>query len=166
MTAFADIYPVVRALLGDRQVHGLWNYDDASIDSTLRAVLLLGRGPDGYALDNTVPSSANGITPDLRTGDDYALVAMEAALMMIVPDDGAFMVKTRSLTVRDMGDRRKGLIDELRQRIYMTRDGNAVFATYQSLVQFFAANPDGMWGDVIAATTGVTVPDYLGNIVF
>lgn len=164
-TPFTELHAVLRALLGDRQVHGNWNYSTDTFDATLRAVFLLGRTPAGYALNNANPAAANGVTPTLPTGDAYALVAMEAALMIITSEDGAMTFQTRSLTVRDGGERRKGLIQELQQRIYDARDGDALFATYQSLIVFLQTT-NGNFGSVPGATTGAVVTDRLGDVVF
>lgn len=128
------LYEVLRLILGDRQVHTLWNYDDATLRSGLRAVFLLGRGPDGYKL--AVGSSTDTITPDFTDGDPYALTCYEAALLLIGGEDGAIRLQTRDVTLADSGERKRDLLDELHQLIYEVRDGPAVFSTYQSLLAF------------------------------
>ena len=136
MTIFADFYEVMRAILGDRQVAGLgWHYADADLRSALRTVIALGRGPTGYTLDAGI-SASTGITPDVALGDAYALITYDACLIAIGGEDGALSYQTRSMTVRDGGDRKRDLLWEMKALVHEMRNGAAYFTSSQTFAQF------------------------------
>lgn len=136
---FAKLYSVVRSILGDEEVHGLWYYADARLDSAIRSIFLLGRSPGGYGLSE----DQNSIVPDLKTGDDFALVSYETSLLLIGGEDGAVKMHTRAMSLADEGHRKRDLLVELKQQIYQIRDGTAVFATYQNFESFIRSlRPD------------------------
>lgn len=132
MTAFETFYPVMRAILGDRQVGGMWNYTDADLLSALRAVFALGRAPEGYAMDPANPATGANVTPDVALGDVFALIAYDACLILVAPEDGKNSYRTRSISVTDGGDRKRDLLFELERLTSAIRDGDCVFATYQT----------------------------------
>lgn len=137
-TAIDQLYPFLRALLGDRQVSGCWHYAADDLLSAVRSVFAFGRGPAGYALDGTV-YVATAIAPEVAAGDPLALICYEAALILIGGEDGKKSIRTRELTLTDGGDRKADLLDLLRQKIYEVRDGGAVFASWQNFSQFLSA---------------------------
>lgn len=131
---FDKLYDVVRLILGDRQVHGNWLYPNGTIDSSIKATFLLGRGPSGFALNDP----QDQITPDFEAGggDPYALTCYESALLLVGGEDGAMRIQTRALSIQDSGDRKRDLLSELKQRIYEIRDGGSVFASSQDFCAF------------------------------
>ena len=122
----------IRAVLGDRQVHGLWHYDDQAVDSAVRSIFLLGKGPAGYGLDG----ARKQVVPEPSAGDVWALISYEAAMLMVAGEDGAMSYRTKAVAVHDGGHRKRDLMAELRLLIYRIRDGGAVFATAQNFIQF------------------------------
>ena len=136
MTAFPEFYEVMRAILGDRQVLGVgWHYASTDLRSALRSVVALGRGPAGYALDAALAAST-GITPDVAQGDPYALFCYDACLLLVGGEDGALSYQTRSMTVRDAGDRKRDLLWELREMVHEIRNGGVYFSTTQIFATF------------------------------
>lgn len=129
---FDKFYPVVRTILGDEQIHGIWYYSNDRLDSALKSVFLLGRGPDGYKLND----DQTAITPDPPSGDPYALVSYEASVLLMGGEDGAVRMHTRAVSLVDGGDRKKWLLIELKQLVYQIRDGAAVFSTWQNFESF------------------------------
>lgn len=162
---FDKLYPVLRVILGDREVHGLWNYPAATLDSALKATFLLGRAPKGYALNEL----QTAIEPDLTTGDHFAMVCYDTALLLIGGEDGAMRIQTRAITVVDSGDRKRSLMRELTQKVYEIRDGSAVFATWQSLAQFLNAQSGVTAGDALYLdpfTFGLAPAGGVGGVVY
>jgi hypothetical protein len=153
MTGFDELYETLRIILGDEEVHGIWNYSDEKLDSAVKSVFLLGRGPDGYALN----SGQDGIEPSLTAGDPYALVCYDASLLMVGGEDGAVRVHTREITLTDEGHRKRDLLIELRQLIYQIRDGAAVFMTSQNFDEFVHSLRPGFPFNM-AKTEVVTTP--------
>ncbi len=154
-TAFDDFFPVMRAVLGDRQVMGLWHYPDADLLAALRGIFALGRGPSGFAMDPPSVSSATGVTPEVVFGDAFALITYDACQLLIGGEDGAMSYRTRSLSVSDAGHRKRDLLLELGQRVYEIRDGGgSFFTTYQSFAQ---------WAGVaeMEGTRGVVNPAFV-----
>lgn len=129
---FDQLYDTVRTILGDENVHGIWNYSDDKLDSAIKSVFLLGRGPDGYKLDEDQVE----IVPDLTAGDPYALTCYDACMLLIGGEDGAIRMHTREVTLVDEGHRKRDLLIELRQQIYQVRDGKAVWTTRQNFDEF------------------------------
>lgn len=141
MTSFTDFYPTLRAILGDRQVMGLWNYGDADLLSALRSVFALGRGPAGYALDAAALNQATGVDPAVELGDPFALIAYDACLILVGGEDGAMSIRTRSLSISDSGHRKRDLLWELRGLVSDIRGGGAYFSTRQSIAQWIGSFP-------------------------
>ncbi|HEX4630019.1 MAG TPA: hypothetical protein VH188_03570 [Chthoniobacterales bacterium] len=129
---FDKFYPVLRTILGDEQIHGLWNYANERLDSAIRSVFLLGRGPSGFALSN----AQDQVNPDPPSGDPFALICYDACLLLIGGEDGAMRIHTREISITDDGHRKRDLLLLLRQQIYEVRDGAAVFSTVQNFEQF------------------------------
>lgn len=139
---FDKFYPVVRTILGDEEIHGIWNYNDDRLDSAIKSVFLLGRGPKGYLLND----AQTDINPDPPSGDPYALISYEASLLLVFGEDGEVRMRTRSVWLIDKGERKRDLLIELGQLIYEIRDGGAVFATYQNLEDFLNSMRSGSPG--------------------
>lgn len=149
MTTLDDFYDTLRCILGDEQVHGIWNYPDDKLDSAVKSVFLLGRGPVGYTFDK----DAETISPDVKAGDPFALVCYDACKLLIGGEDGEVRIATRELTIDDAGHRKRDLLIELGELIYQIRDGSAVFDTRQDFESFvYALRPGWMLG-----RTGVSV---------
>jgi hypothetical protein len=134
-----ELYDSLRVILGDRKVYGNWNYKDETLGSALRTVFLLGRGPAN--LNYQLNDAQDEIDPALVTGDDYAIVCYEAALLLIVGEDGEMRIHTRSVSLVDGGHRKRDLMVELREKVYQIRDGAAVFATVQTFVAYINSIP-------------------------
>lgn len=165
-TPFASLYTPLRAILGDRAVNTVWNYDGPTLDSALRAVMLTGRGPQGYTLDGD-PWTSSTLAQDLQVGDDAALLLFDAALVLVAGEDGALSYTTRSLSVRDGGERKSALLWDLQNRIHEIRNGASVFATFQSFMQYLVSmGSDGNILEHSARLGGIEVTPVLGDIVF
>lgn len=167
-TAFRALFPIIRALLGDRQVHGNWFYDQQTLVDAIRAVFMLGREPVSplpYSLYPADTSQSCAIYPPLVAGDALALVCYEAVLIIVGGEDGAGMVRTRAIWSQDKGDRKRALMDEMRQKIYEVRDGDSVFITYQNLMQFLGIFQNDQEGtQAISAYIELDVVSRLPNI--
>jgi hypothetical protein len=135
---FDKLYDPLRALLGDRQVHGNWNYTDPMLTSAIKSVFLLNRGPERFKLNDTQDAITPDFDPD-HDGDKYALTVYQAALLLIGGEDGAYRIHTRAVSVVDSGDRKKDLMRELHRLIYETRDAVTVFTTYQDFRAWLGA---------------------------
>jgi hypothetical protein len=134
MTPFSLFYLPLRVLLGDNDPHQVYQFQDTALDSALRTVFLFGRGPEGFELAGD-RSEATQITPDLPSGNEFALVAYEAGLLLMGGDVGANSYRTRPVSVTESGDRKRDLLAELRTKIYEIRAGDG-FDTYQSFIDW------------------------------
>lgn len=152
-TPFTDLHDTMRALLGDRQVHEVWNYSPDTLNSALRSVFITGRQPAGYTLVGGWTGVA--IAPELQMGDHAALILYDACLGLMVGEDGAFSYTTRSLSVNDRGQRKSELLWEIRSRIDEIRNGGAVWATVQNLMQFIGALPHDREGGILGSRLGL-----------
>lgn len=141
----------IRLILGDREVHGIWNYGNETVDSAVRAVFKLGRGPAGYAL-----VGKNSVSPEPQSGDPWALICYDAALLLVGGEDGNMQFRTKAVSVHDFGDRKRDLLAEMRILIYQIRNGASVFATYQNFVQFVHNGADKD-GGIFPEFTGMNV---------
>jgi len=128
MTTFATFYPVLRLLLGDNDPYGVYQYTDAVLNNALKSVFLLGRGPEGYSLSEDQGQIAETVVH----GDPFALITYEAVLMLVGGEDGKLSYRTRALSVTDSGERKRDILQEMRQKIYDIRDGKEQFVSYQS----------------------------------
>ncbi|GEM_PF-4820416 len=147
-----DFYDPIRSILGDREVHGMWNYSDTTLASAVKTLFKVGRAPQGYVLDGV----GGTITPDVQAGNDYALICYDAALLLIGGEDGAIAYRTRVISVHDQGHRKRDLLSELRQLIYEIRDGAAIFTSTQSFIAFLGNTPasgDNVLGPAAEFTT-------------
>jgi hypothetical protein len=166
-TTFASLLDLMRVILGDREVHGAWKYSESALVSALRGAIMMGRGPTGYALVGN-PFTAVSIEPDIKLGDDAALLVYDACLMMIAGEDGAFSFTTRTLSVNDKGERKSDLLWDLRSRINAIRGGGGFWTTVQSLQQYLVALPHGRSEGLLEQAIGQTsiaVASPLGEIV-
>jgi hypothetical protein len=132
MTPFYLFYEPLRILLGDNDCEQVYQFQDSALSGAVRTVFLFGRGPDGFALDGD-QATAEAITPELPSGNEFAIVAYEAGLLLIGGDTGANSYRTRALSVTESGDRKRDLLAELRTKIYGIQSGDG-FSTYQSFV--------------------------------
>lgn len=147
-TPFSAFYESLRSLLGDRQVNGAWNYPDAKLDSALRTAFATGRTPAPYALadanGDAVTLTANGlqsatqILQEVKLGGDFARICWHACKGMIIGEDGRMHVQTRSVTIRDGGDRKADLLVQL-DLLIREGDIDSLFDTTQRFAQWAAA---------------------------
>lgn len=126
-------------------MYGSFAYTNETLDSAVRAVFAVNKAPAGYSLDAATDlaslSAATNITPAISAGDDLALLLNQACLLAITGEDGAMVMRTRSLTVEDKGERKRDLLARLGEQIYEIENGGAVvFATQQSLANWLIAN--------------------------
>lgn len=134
MTGFSEFYVALRTLLGDNDPYGTFQHQDGALEGALRSVFLLGRGPAGYALDGDRQSSTS-ITPDIPSGDPFALISYEAALMLVGGEEGSYSYRTRAISRSKSGDRKRDLLSELRIKIYEIRGGGSEqFTSVESFV--------------------------------
>lgn len=152
---FEKLRGVMRTVLGDKKVHGNWNYPDEDLDDAVRAVFLLNRGPDGYQLNDT----EDQIEPEFASGDPFALVCYDACLLRIGGEDGAMRIQTRSVTLADEGHRKRDLLYELREQIHQIRNGSAVFSSTQDLEAFLGSLRDGAPGFIGSQVSVTPGPD-------
>lgn len=147
-TPFSAFYESLRSLLGDRQVNGAWNYPDARLDSALRTAFATGKTPAPYRLadgdGDPVALTANGlqdavqVQQEVTLGGDFARICWHACKGLVVGEDGKMHVQTRSVTIKDGGDRKADLLVQLDLWI---REGDidALFDTSQRFAQWAAA---------------------------
>jgi hypothetical protein len=155
---FDKLYDTLRVILGDRQVHGNWNYTNTQLDSAIKSVFLLGRGPTPFSLN----VAQDEITPDFdpqRNGDQFALTCYEAVLLTVGGEDGAYRLQTRAVNIADGGDRKRDLIRELGLLVYEIRNGGAVFTSHQQLSAWLSSfthneNPLFARGSEVNVTPG------------
>lgn len=146
MTPFTAFYEPLRLLLGDRQSNGAWNYEDATLASALRTVFATGRQPAAYRLVDdagvaVTPANlgdATQVSPAVALGGDFARIAHVTAKALILGEDGQISVNTRSVSVRDGGERKRDLLIHLELAI---RDDQIddLFDTVQRFAQWCAA---------------------------
>lgn len=154
-TKISDLRLFIRALLGDVESLGVWQYANDQIDSAVRTVFATGNAPAGYALsttDGTVAqfSASTLITPAL-SGIALSRVLYEAAILIAVGIAGATDIRTRSLTVKEGGERKLSLLIRFREelgRIDEEAEETSPFDSSQSLTHWIIANNGGVdaWG--------------------
>jgi hypothetical protein len=140
MSAFSDFYMTIRLMLGDLDPNQLFQYQDATLAGAIRAVFLMGRGPTGFTLDGDRNTTTN-ITPDIPTGNEFAIISLEAALLLVGGDVGANSYRTRALSVSESGDRKRDLLTKIRTEIYAIAGGDG-FATQQSFLVWITSLTD------------------------
>jgi len=134
MTAFSLFYEPLRIMLGDNDSEQVYQFQDSALDGALRTVFLFGRAPGDYELDGDRGTSVQ-IKQDVESGNDCALIALEAALLVIGGDPGANSYRTRALSVTESGDRKRDLLAKFRTEIYRITAGDG-FSSYQSFVSW------------------------------
>lgn len=142
MTNVTEFHEVLRIILGDNDPHGVYAYDTTTLDRGVKFVFRLGRGPEGYAW--TESGETKGVTPALPDGNAFAMVAYEAALLLIGGEQGANSYRTRAISVTESGDRKRDLMHELRFKIHDIRNGDADFVTYQNLLTWMLSVDQGL----------------------
>lgn len=169
-TPLTELRPFLRAILGDCAVYGAYAYEDATLDSAVKAVFAANRAPGGYTLSGgsgsaiALLSSATGISPTLASGDDLALILNQACLLLVTGEDGTMTLRTRSLTIADGGDRKRDLLADLRERVYQIENGGACFDTQQSVKQWLIATGGSDIGELFATYTKADVQSLGGTI--
>ena len=159
MTAFAEFYIPLRVMLGDLDPNEVYQYQNAALDGAIRSVFLFGRGPAGFAMDGDRNTSTD-ITPDIPTGNEFAIISLEAALLLVGGDVGATSYRTRALSVSESGDRKRDLLSKLRVEIYAITAGVG-FASYQSFVTWITSLSD--FRELIGVDAGLATTLTVGN---
>ena len=154
-TKISDLRLFIRALLGDVESLGIWQYSNDQLDTAVRTVFATGNAPSGYALETaagSVPQFAASIaiTPAL-SGMALSRVLYEAAMLIAVGIAGATDIRTRSLTVKEGKERKLSLLIRFREelgRIDEESDASSPFDSSQSLTHWIIANNGGVdaWG--------------------
>lgn len=143
MTPFTAFYEVLRSLLGDRQVNGAWNYPDGVLASALRTCFATGRAPARYTLADdggAIITAANlgdatQVFQDVSLGGDLARICWFTVKGLIIGEDGKMSVQTRSVSVRDGGDRKEDLLVQL--ELWIREDQiEGLFDTAQKFAQW------------------------------
>lgn len=158
MTQFAEFYTPIRVMLGDLDPNQIFQYQDAVIDGAIRSVFLFGRGPTGYLLTGDRSTSIQ-IEPDIPTGNEFALISLEAALLMI-GGESTESYRTRALSVYGGEGRVNSLLGKIRSEIYRIMAGDG-FSTYQSFVTWITSFRD--FAEGIAVNEGVSTTVTVGN---
>lgn len=140
MSAFSEFYIPIRIMLGDLDPNQLCQYQDSALDGAIRSVFLFGRGPAGYAMEGD-RSTTTKITPDIPTGNEFAIISLEAALLLAGGEAGATSYRTRALSVSESGDRKRDLLAKLRVEIYAITAGIG-FASYQNFLTWITSLDD------------------------
>lgn len=139
-TEFTALRDPLRAILGDFSAT-FPKYQDAAIDSVLKAVLLTGQVP-GYATN----SGQTGVTPALATPKDYASLLYRAALMFVAPNCADYSYATRAIKEK-FGHQRDFLL-ELHHLLYQA--------------EFPAACAS--WSNLSSWLTGITGLNLFGHL--
>lgn len=159
MSAFSEFYIPIRLMLGDLDPNAIYQYQDSALDAGIRSVFLFGRGPVGYLLDGDRNTTTN-ILPDIPTGNEFAIISLEAALLLVGGDVGANSYRTRALSVSESGDRKRDLLTKLRTEIYAITAG-AGFATQQSFLVWITSLSD--FRELIGVDVGPATALTVGN---
>ena len=135
------IYAMIRCVLRDRKVNGMFNYSDDVLKDAVRAVFLFNQAPRGFLLDD--PMNPQKVVPDLVAagGDLFAWIVFDACLLLITGEDGKMQIRTKVVWVRDEGERKRDLLIDLRIKVYNIKHGDAQFTTYQSFIAFLGNMP-------------------------
>lgn len=159
MSAFDEFYIPIRLMLGDLDPNAIYQYQDAALDAAIRSVFLFGRGPTGFLLDGD-RNNTTTITPDIPTGNEFAIISLEAALLLVGGDVGGNSYRTRALSVSESGDRKRDLLQKLRMEIYAITAGDG-FATQQSFLVWITSLTD--FRELIGVDAGLATTLTVGN---
>lgn len=159
MSAFSEFYLPIRVMLGDLDPNSVYQYQDAALDGAIRSVFLFGRGPAGFAIDGDRNTSTN-ILPDIPTGNEFAIISLEAALLLVGGDVGASSYRTRALSVSESGDRKRDLLMKIRTEIYAITAGDG-FASQQSFLVWITSLSD--FRELIGVDAGLATTLTVGN---
>jgi len=135
------IIAMVRCVLADRRVNGMFHYTDDVIKDAVRAEFLFNQAPSGFALDDIMTPTQ--VVPDLVAsgGDLFAWIVFDTALLLITGEDGKMQIRTKVIWVRDEGERKRDLLIDLRIKVFNIKHGDAQFTTYQSFIAFLGNMP-------------------------
>lgn len=156
MTPYSQFYQPMRAVLGDRDPSGIYAYSDDDLGAAIDVILSCGDGPAGYLSDGS-----GNINPTVPIGDPYALILFQSSLLLINGEEGGGSMRTKALSVSDMGHRKRDLITSFRLKISDIQTGGGLaFETRQSL-GVFLQNLTGMslldWIDAADYKLPVTI---------
>jgi hypothetical protein len=132
-TAITELYPYIRATLGDFHTT-IKRYDDSAILSVVRREVRMGKLP-GYELTPDVLS----ITPALATVRDWALIILRSSLTLLLPNVASYAYDTRELKER-FGEQLPFLVSL--QEALFDEENTEGFGVQQSLVDWI----NGMTG--------------------
>ena len=159
MSAFSEFYIPIRLMVGDLDPNEIYQHQNAALDAAIRSVFLFGRGPNGFLIDGD-RSSSTEIKPDIPTGNEFAIISLEAALLLVGGDVGANSYRTRALSVSESGDRKRDLLAKLRIEIYAITAG-AGFASAQSFLVWITSLTD--FRELIGVDAGQATMLTVGN---
>ena len=164
MTPFSEFYTPVRVMLGDTDPMDRM-YDDAMLSDVLLTIGRMGRAVDGmYSVTSGGSPLVPGFTPDVTRTADFGLIAVEAALMVLTPQETGVRYQTRALSATSDGRAKADLLRRLQQMLYeyqqdaggATADLNGHLASRQSfevfLRQYVPGTLSGLSVDVVAPT--------------
>lgn len=159
MSAFSEFYIPIRVMVGDLDPNEIYLHQNAALDAAIRSVFLFGRGPAGYLIDGDRNSSTE-IKPDIPTGNEFAIIALEAALILVGGEAGSTSYRTRALSVSETGDRKRDLLAKLRTDIYAITAGDG-FASAQSFLVWITSLTD--FRELIGVDAGLATTLTVGN---
>ena len=142
----STLYTPMRVVLGDNDTQGSQEFTDDQLADGVRTAYLLASFPRGtnptqpYQLTDSVGGAVNKYAGDTITPEppvvDFAIMMCEACQALMVGDQGAFSVQTRAISETDHGERKRDILQYVRQRIYDLKDGDAIFATRENFTAF------------------------------
>jgi hypothetical protein len=142
----STLYTPMRVVLGDNDTQGSQEFTDDQLADGVRTAYLLASFPRGtnptqpYQLTDSVGGAVDLYDGDTITPNppvvDFAIMMCEACQALMVGDQGAFSVTTRAISETDHGERKRDILQYVRQRIHDLRDGDAVFATRENFTAF------------------------------
>jgi hypothetical protein len=158
-TAFTDFHEAIRALLGDVDAMD-YDYTVDQLNVMLRTVAMLGLGAAPLTVVDTTSFAESFTVPQ------FGVVAVQAALLLLTPQEHGANFRTRALSVSGGGQAKKDMLRALNDMLYDKQaeagdEGTGAFASRQSLVVFFhhwsGGRLDGMASEAITNKPFVTV---------
>ncbi len=127
VTAIADTFELMRALLGDFKKR---RYEDEALASVVRSCIRMGKVP-GYR----ITANNRFIEPAIASPRELALLVLNGAKMMVMPNAAAYSYRLRSMS-ESFGEQKLFLFDLETQ--LADAEGGRVFYTFQSFYGWVA----------------------------
>ncbi len=131
---FTFIRSVMRPLLGDNDADAGYDSSDAMLDDSIRAAFIVN---DIEGVELTGDREDIMPAPTVR---QVGIIALEACWLMMAGDQGQYSYRTRALAEADSGQRKRDIMLYARERLRVLKDGDAIFASTQSLAAFLNAS--------------------------